>query len=503
MALSRHSTTLYRPRTIDNIVREAQNFEFTHSRALKNWIRSAQMLLTEAAICEQDGNLETAYLYVFRHAHLVLSRLPHHPEYRDPRYKAELSQMQRTVQQNLAKLETWKPQIKAEHERFVRAVERRNAERATKMDGQREAGAAAFTRPDSGSDAAIRHALNASEDRQLAVDVARRELQRRSGNRKSSPRGASTLPLLRNRDGSVVEELPGGDGVREIGDMLHHSIRRLRPTGQSGTDESTSFRYPPVPSKAGVADSSRPPHAPLVGNLPPPIPAKRMHVTPDLPPAVPPRPDLQRHTPQPQHPRYIFEPSASTEAGAPLRPLLLPPDLRPKFLSLAHANTARNLETCAILCGTVIANGLFISHLILPDQTATSDTCDTTEAGDTALFDYCDAHALLVCGWIHTHPSQTCFLSSRDLHTSAGYQCMLPEAIAIVCAPRHVPDWGIFRLTDPPGLPHVLACTAPGIFHPHAVADLYTDALRPGHVVEGPGLEVEVVDLRGGGAGGN
>lgn len=73
---------------------------------------------------------------------------------------------------------------------------------------------------------------------------------------------------------------------------------------------------------------------------------------------------------------------------------------------------------------------------------------------------------------------------------------MLPEAIAIVCAPRHVPDYGIFRLTEPPGLEHVLNCRKPGVFHPHEEGNLYTDAMRPGHVVEGPGLGFEVVDLR-------
>ena len=73
---------------------------------------------------------------------------------------------------------------------------------------------------------------------------------------------------------------------------------------------------------------------------------------------------------------------------------------------------------------------------------------------------------------------------------------MLPEAISIVCAPKHNPDWGIFRLTDPPGLPHVLDCSQRSTFHPHSETNLYTDALKPGHVVEGEGLEFEVVDLR-------
>ena len=35
-----------------------------------------------------------------------------------------------------------------------------------------------------------------------------------------------------------------------------------------------------------------------------------------------------------------------------------------------------------------------------------------------------------------THPTQTAFLSSVDLHTHFPYQQLMPEAIAIVCAPK-------------------------------------------------------------------
>ncbi|OXV06001.1 hypothetical protein Egran_06231 [Elaphomyces granulatus] len=73
---------------------------------------------------------------------------------------------------------------------------------------------------------------------------------------------------------------------------------------------------------------------------------------------------------------------------------------------------------------------------------------------------------------------------------------MLPESIAIVCAPSKDPDWGVFRLTDPPGLKVVSNCTQTGLFHPHTVSNLYTDGLRPGHVFEAQGLEFETVDLR-------
>lgn len=58
--------------------------------------------------------------------------------------------------------------------------------------------------------------------------------------------------------------------------------------------------------------------------------------------------------------------------------------------------------------------------------------------------------------------------------------------------------WGVFRLTDPPGLKAILDCSQPGIFHPHAEANMYTDASRPGHVCELAGLDFELVDLRPG-----
>lgn len=59
--------------------------------------------------------------------------------------------------------------------------------------------------------------------------------------------------------------------------------------------------------------------------------------------------------------------------------------------------------------------------------------------------------------------------------------------------------WGIFRLTDPPGLPHILSCQRTETFHPHSVDDLYVEAGHPqGHVYESKTLEFEVHDLRPG-----
>ncbi|MCJ1337168.1 hypothetical protein MMC09_002448 [Bachmanniomyces sp. S44760] len=264
------------------------------------------------------------------------------------------------------------------------------------------------------------------------------------------------------------------------------SYRHIPPT------KPEKYPLPPIdvsPTKSqksllspnGVLSPSKPdkvPFSPIIGG------PTRSEAKPD------PRNDLKPST-------FTFKPSAYLENGSPLRTIFLPPDLRKEFLKIAEPNTRANLETCGTLVGTLISNALFISKLVIPEQISTSDTCETVN--EMALFDYVDGEDLMVLGWIHTHPTQTCFMSSRDLHTHCGYQVMMPESIAIVCAPSKN-DWGVFRLTDPPGMKSVLNCTQTGIFHPHDFSNIYTDALRPsaGHCFEAKGLEFDVVDLRPG-----
>ncbi len=104
---------------------------------------------------------------------------------------------------------------------------------------------------------------------------------------------------------------------------------------------------------------------------------------------------------------------------------------------------------------------------------------------------------LFTLGWIHTHPTQSCFLSSVDVHTHCPYQTMLDEAIAIVMAPRDPKTRiGIFRLSVPGGLKLVQCCALRG-FHTHPP----TDTGQPlyelcNHVYLNPRTKFEVIDLR-------
>lgn len=194
----------------------------------------------------------------------------------------------------------------------------------------------------------------------------------------------------------------------------------------------------------------------------------------------------------------------TTEGGSPMRTVFLPHEMETSFLKMATSNTACGVETCGILCGKLNRNAFFVTHLIIPEQDSTANTCATKD--EEKMFEYIDSEDpdLFILGWIHTHPTQSCFLSSVDLHTQNSYQIMLNEAIAIVCSPspRYEKQFGIFRLTDPPGVPTITNCNRTG-FHPHEEPNLYVECNRvsnkdahTGHVVVKAGLPFKCKDLR-------
>ncbi|KAL4399370.1 metal-dependent deubiquitinase [Malassezia pachydermatis] len=188
-----------------------------------------------------------------------------------------------------------------------------------------------------------------------------------------------------------------------------------------------------------------------------------------------------------------------TEAQQPLRPIVLPAIVATKFLALAEAHTRADIETIGILLGRGEGT-LHVTHLLLPPQHGTSVSC--VAHGEETILAYQLDNDLMTLGWIHTHPTQTCFLSSLDLHTHASFQALLPEAIAVVCAPSKQPSLGVFRLTNPPGLQFVLHCNDPAPFHPHVVPGdpqhtlpLYTD-VAASHVQWSEEAPLRILDWR-------
>ncbi|PGH23833.1 hypothetical protein AJ80_02081 [Polytolypa hystricis UAMH7299] len=553
---SRETSPMLPPLSVEQITRKAGQYEFDPLVPLRYWLRSATSLLKEASIYEREGNDQQAYLLLFRQAQLVIVHLASHPDAQDDANRRGLADAQREARASLNKLELLKPRISKRHERYVQLM--RDRERRKLGSGVGVVAPPASSQIDPAL-AGVAQPLEPADNRELAVRLAQKEFDRRATSRKAAPPTRSFLEGQHNQYGDEFPDRTSAaqqTGLQGHPDDLSRRLQevrsrivepegarkhpsqpyRLTSTSRDAAQERdirrqatahtnlTSYKYPLVPSQ-NLFDSTHLPPLPnkeprsssalSSSSLAPELPAKirePVQRSPDLqgpsPPPIPkklsspsalgnngtfdsgkssPSTDLNPST-------YTFKPSAYLENGTPLRTIFISPDLRKHFLSIAASNTRRNLETCGILCGTLICNAFFISKLVIPEQEATSDTCEMIN--EAAMFDYCDSEDLMVLGWIHTHPTQTCFMSSRDLHTQSGYQAMLAESIAIVCAPSKDPDWGVFRLTDPPGLKTVLACKQPGLFHPHGEEDIYTDALRPGHVYEAKGLQFEIMDLR-------
>ncbi|KAF7265439.1 hypothetical protein GWI33_021098 [Rhynchophorus ferrugineus] len=221
-------------------------------------------------------------------------------------------------------------------------------------------------------------------------------------------------------------------------------------------------------------------------NVPTPIPS-----APDLPPSyesteynIPSMPSFDRSKKPSDH---VI---ANQFDNASLRIVVIPSRVMSSFQNMAQSNTLNNVETCGILAGKLERNQLIITHMILPKQTGTPDSCTTKN--EEEIFDYQDQHNLITIGWIHTHPTQTAFLSSVDLHTHCPYQLLMPEAIAIVCSPKYN-ETGFFILTPNHGLQFIANCRKSG-FHPHpSEPPLFKNA---DHIKIENNATLEVLDLR-------
>ncbi|CAO2656373.1 Nn.00g051760.m01.CDS01 [Neocucurbitaria sp. VM-36] len=537
--------SLNAPLSVADLVAQAGNYTYNVHIPLASWLRTASTMQKEAQVYEAEGNDPQTYLLLYRHADLVLQKLQGHPDRNKPENRRALNAATATVSGDLKKLEEIAPRIKRRHEEYQ---ERRSKQlealkllqgKGAQTLPQELDGLSIHDRGSKRSSYDSRRTLDArsQENHSLAARLAQREVKRRDTARRSvRQHGVSEEEEQERRIGgrwdSWQEELAQqGDTKDDLSSQIQEVARlqqnghRTSHTSYPTSQSASTYHYPSVPHKTAQerwSDSRQssttaparppkeqiyrssgtplvppplPPKAPTPGQFenprPPPIPGKVSESAPPLPGKVP---DHRPPTPSTELDEFTFKPTAYLENGDPLRPVFLPSQLRHQFLSVASSNTRLNLETCAMLCGILKSNALFITRLVVPEQTSTSDTCETLN--EEELFDYCDKEELMVLGWIHTHPTQTCFMSSRDLHTHVGYQVMMPESVAIVCAPSKVPSWGCYRLTDPPGKQAILNCTKPGIFHPHDVDNIYTEALKPGHVVELTNAPLEIVDMR-------
>ncbi|KAI4303158.1 hypothetical protein MLD38_038821 [Melastoma candidum] len=189
-------------------------------------------------------------------------------------------------------------------------------------------------------------------------------------------------------------------------------------------------------------------------------------------------------------------PAKSSQDGqSTYQHLHVPVNMMEDFLRLAQKNSSKNLETCGVLAGSLKNRVFHITPLIIPKQESTSYSCQTLN--EEEIFEVQDKRSVFPLEWIHTHPTQTCFMSSVDLHTHYSYQIMLPEAVAIVMAPTDTScSHGIFHLSDPGGVNLIRNCQERG-FHPHEETDDGSSIYEHcSHVYMNVRMHFDIIDLR-------
>jgi STAM-binding protein len=430
-------------------------------------------------------------MLLMRYTNLIAEKLPTHSTYKQPENRAGVKAAVKTLREVMATMEVLKPQIDARYNAYME--KNQHSSIAVDNDGSRASTWANFAASDPAV-AGNTTTLDAEENSQLAVKIAHKEIRRRDAARRAVRQaGVSEREERQRRTAGLWDHWDSGlsrDGAsasRDDDEMrrnMEASRRRMdgshdivpdtarrtqvNPRPAPERNGTSDYRYPsitrsqPVRYEDDFESRSRsispprplPPKPPKerFGEVYQPEPPPRLHPNGRFgevyEPEPPPLPGKERLHPI-EHPieasmsdpkaTFTFRPSAYLENGNPLRTIFLPPTLRTEFLRYAESNTRRNLETCGMLCGTVISNAIFIQQVVIPEQENTSDTCEMIN--ESAFFDYVDSQEnAMVLGWIHTHPTQTCFMSSRDLHTHCAYQIMIPESIAIVCAPSKNPS---------------------------------------------------------------
>ncbi|KAI9598170.1 hypothetical protein BDF19DRAFT_433736 [Syncephalis fuscata] len=464
--------------------------------SLRVYLRSVQEMHRQARSYLAEDDIIRAYILFLRYVTLVLKELPKHPQYKE--------ESRTECNETIARLESLKP--------MVLTLAEKNS---TNNDH-----------------------LKRNESKEPSKDIASTSVS--NSNLPSASSSESRIPLSQEERHQIRGALNDGSWTntnRPVYPELASNNQSDRIYPPVATAHNPPL--PPLFDPKYQNSSSPPPSSSLYPGgsvamptpfqkvspfLPPIMPANKGHQPPQVPPRfhfptpktshswypgrVQPMPShnvpMYAHnapypsgytstppTPKPaSKPKLITKPApvireepiqAVDEGGEPLRSLYLPQGIIKGFLQIAHRNTARNVETCGILCGILSRNAFRVTTLIIPKQSATSDTCQTEDEG--SLFDELDKRDLMTLGWIHTHPTQTCFMSSVDLHT---------HAVAVVCSPRHTP---IIRLTRPPGIGIIQNCRQKGAFHPHPNQPLYTDITRDGHVFFYAG-DYETIDIR-------
>ncbi|XP_041025792.1 AMSH-like ubiquitin thioesterase 3 [Juglans microcarpa x Juglans regia] len=507
-----------------NVDLVARTVQVDNRIPLRNYYRIADNLLKQASIYREEKNVVDLYIMLLRYSSLVSETIPFHRDYQVLLPK-ERTQHKKRLSSVLDEAESLKPEYLCRVDELKKA---HSGSRLPQLDGPESTSRGSDT---SLEWAAVNRNSYLSIDMKQYASVAPQSSWKYNNHR---PQGLSSNSMqIEQQFQNLSFSLPppkketlsrhsffGPNGLRGqwLGPSAETKVQYpnnmdLNPTETSGLNQAgqcdlvaakdgnpTGNRYTmesvlslddgrwsrPTESCSLLINESREDPFQLFKqpSIPPVLAQLQQDVTP-IPPSkvADPRPG----------------PAKSSQDGMPnsesYQHLHIPVKMMEDFLRLARANTQKNLETCGVLAGLLKNKVFHITSLIIPKQESTADSCQTLN--EEEIFEVQDKLSLFQLGWIHTHPSQTCFMSSVDLHTHYSYQVMLPEAIAIVMAPTDTSSpHGIFHLSDPAGVSMIRNCQQRG-FHPHEeTPDGNPIYEHCSHVYMNPNLKFDVVDLR-------
>ncbi|KAG0616112.1 hypothetical protein M758_5G091200 [Ceratodon purpureus] len=518
-----------------SIAAKTKKLDVDNRFSLKYYYRTADNLLKQAQIYRDEGNLIDYYILLLRFSSLVSETIPEHRDYRT--YLAENKDYRRKLLDVITELEKLKPEIQKQvdqyNKKFVKSTGlsyslpssystpyntsssynntlqpntglARPSYNRNQFEGQGPgAYASDYGRSGPGYNPPSSSYFNTSLDDQLKnltllnIPRAKEEtLSRHSilGSVPQQPRRESASARVQYPNNVAASPIELPSLFQDWNVSAHAPASGAASTDLAVSSNVTALDFLSNPaSQSSLAIDVAPPVKLIRQPSPPPIAAPVQTVQAGL--------DAHHHSETQLSPALVADPrpgAAQTLDGdlskGP-KHLHISTKMMDEFLRLAKANTTRNLETCGVLAGSLKKGIFYVSTLIIPKQEATSDSCQTVN--EEEIFDSQDKRGLFQLGWIHTHPTQTCFMSSIDLHTHYSYQIMLPEAIAIVMAPTDSSrTFGIFRLAEPGGVKVIQECQRRG-FHPHEDppdgGPIYEHC---NHVYMNPKLQFDVIDLR-------
>lgn len=411
--------------------------EVDQSLSVKVYYRMANNLLKQASVYRDEKNNLDLFILLLRYTSLLTDTIPCHRDYHfHPEYKVEY---RKRLNQIINELEALKPEVRdqIEHMEFAH----QNAGFAVQNS--------ANTRISRSTSVRNQYYYNTDmhKDYGLSVSSSRREYLNRPSNTESPVFNPSYLNDFNSTSLSIPQAaddtLARHSVLGSAGQSIRRSSVRLSKVQYPSHIDATPTELPSLQKTLQSAKLSAGIHS-LDSSLEAassiwPKSETLFTTDPNLlsllrQPSLPSGRAAVRTLPMVGHSNVQLRPSqvADPRPGPPRnsvsdfsvtkrrKNLHISSRMLEEFLRLADCNTKNNLETCGVLTGFLKRGVLHITTLIIPKQKSTPDTCETLN--EEELFDIQEQRGLFQLGWIHTHPKQSCFMSSVDLHTHYSYQ---------------------------------------------------------------------------------